>query len=62
VFAIIIQINGLMAQYATLEEMEAIVSMETNELRLLLVDSDTCALYEDHKVFINLRNLEGKSC
>ena len=50
-----------MAQYALLEEIEAVISLANYELRLLLADEDTCTLYQDHKVSINLRNLEGKA-
>ena len=50
-----------MASYSTLEEIETVISMATKELRLLVADAEACALYDDHKVFINLRNLEGEN-
>ena len=50
----------MMGLFATDEEMEYTIAMATNGLRLLVADAMTCALYKDHKVSINLRNVEGE--
>ena len=50
-----------MAQFANLEEINQIMANANNEIRLLTADATTCTLYNDHKVSINLRNVEGNS-
>ncbi|XP_076824134.1 uncharacterized protein LOC143470116 isoform X2 [Clavelina lepadiformis] len=55
----IIEINGLMAHSANSEEIEYKLAMADKDIRILVIDAITSALYEDRNVSINLRNVEG---
>ena len=55
------QINGLMAHSANSEEIEYKLAMADKDIRILVIDAITSALYEDRNVSINLRNVEGNA-
>ena len=55
----IIEMNGLMCQGASSDEVKFKIEAASNELRLLVVEEESDALYRDYKVSVNLKNVEG---
>lgn len=55
----IIEMNGLICQGASSDEVKFKVEAANNELRILCVEEDADACYRDFKVSVNLKNVEG---
>jgi C-terminal processing protease CtpA/Prc len=55
----IIEINGLVAQGSTIEEVKFKIDAALTEIKILVVEVKADAIYRECKVAVNLRNVEG---
>ena len=56
----IIEINGLVAQGATLDEVKFKMEAALTEVKILVVEEKADLIYRECKVAVNLRNVEGR--
>ncbi len=55
----IIEINGLVAQGSTIEEVKFKIDAALTEIKILVVEVKADSIYRECKVAVNLRNVEG---